>query len=408
MDRTETLNTHPCRWEGKFVVLGVTGSIAAYKSAELVRRIQDQGAEVQVVMTKTATRLMSPETLKYLSGRKVLTELMEDDQSWTIGHISLADKADAYLVAPATANIIAKMAYGLADDLLSSTLLASKKPLIVAPAMNDNMYSHPATQENLETLHRRGTIIVSPGEGYLACGKIGTGRLADIPDILGALDYVLHPDKSLAGKKVLVSAGPTREAIDPVRYLSNHSSGKMGYAIAEAAYNLGANVTLVSGPVSLRPPYGVHTVPVISAAEMAEALLDRFDDSDIVVMAAAVADYRPSESSAHKIKKTDQPQDIPLTPTLDILKEMGQRKSRQVLVGFAAETDNLLQYAQSKIDAKNLDFMVANDVSQPGIGFGSDKNTVTFITKSGVLETWGPAPKWAVAERLFHHLNILG
>jgi len=401
-----TQDPYPLPWEGKFVVLGVSGSIAAYKSAEILRRCQDMGAQIQVAMTHTGAKMMSPETLQRLSGRKVLIELFEDNQEWQIGHIGLSDKADAFLIAPATANIIAKMAHGIADDFLTSTLLATRKPIVIAPAMNDGMWENPATQANLATLRERGIRIVSPAEGYLACGRVGTGRLAEIPDILGALGEALQPKKDYQGKKILISAGPTREYLDPVRFISNPSSGKMGYALAREAYERGAEVTLVSGPTNLRPPYGVKTIYAESADEMAQALLKYYPDADIVIMAAAVSDFKAAAIAKDKIKKRESSLELKLAPCPDILREMGKKKTHQLLVGFAAETKDLKTYAQLKIKEKNLDYIVANDVSKPGIGFGSDQNAILLFSKGKkTAKSIGPIPKWAIAKSLLDNFS---
>jgi phosphopantothenoylcysteine decarboxylase/phosphopantothenate--cysteine ligase len=401
MDQTQKIIK---RWEGKFIVLGVTGSIAAYKSAEILRRIQDDGGEVQVVMTKTATRLMSPETLRELSGHRVLVDLFDDEDTWQIGHISLSDRADALLIAPATANLIAKIAHGLADDLLTSTVLAFRKPILLAPAMNDAMWTNPITQENLLKLKKRGIIIVPPGEGYLACKRIGTGRLADIPDILGGVGYALEPRKDLAGKRFLISAGPTQEPMDPVRYLTNPSTGKMGYALAQAAYERGADVTLVTGPTLLRIPFGVRGIPVRTADEMATAIFEYTPGTDVIIMTAAVADFKPAHYSQQKIKKSGKPDSLKLEPTVDILKELGTRKKNKILVGFAAETQDLTKHAIKKINDKNLDMIVVNDVSRPEIGFGSDQNAVTLITKSGGEENLSIRSKYEISELILDRI----
>ena len=401
MDQTQKIIK---RWEGKFIVLGVTGSIAAYKSAEILRRIQDDGGEVQVVMTKTATRLMSPETLRELSGHRVLVDLFDDEDTWQIGHISLSARADALLIAPATANLIAKIAHGLADDLLTSTVLAFRKPILIAPAMNDAMWTNPITQENLLKLKKRGIIIVPPGEGYLACKRIGTGRLADIPDILGGVGYALEPRKDLAGKRFLISAGPTQEPMDPVRYLTNPSTGKMGYALAQAAYERGAEVTLVTGPTLLRIPFGVRGIPVRTADEMATAIFEYTPGTDVIIMTAAVADFKPAHYSQQKIKKSGKPDSLKLEPTVDILKELGTRKKNKILVGFAAETQDLTKHAIKKINDKNLDMIVVNDVSRPEIGFGSDQNAVTLITKSGGEENLSIRSKYEISELILDRI----
>jgi phosphopantothenoylcysteine decarboxylase / phosphopantothenate---cysteine ligase len=368
--------------EGRTIVVALTGGIACYKAVEVVRQLRQAGAAVRVVMTANAQEFVTPLTLQALSGQAVATDTFDLTQESEIGHIRIADTADAVVVAPATANAIAKFAHGLADDLLSTILLAVRAPVIVAPAMNVHMWEHPATQENVRCLTGRGIRIVGPATGSLACGYEGPGRFAEPADIVEAVATALTP-QDLTGEHVLVSAGPTREPVDPVRYLSNHSSGKMGYAIAQVARRRGATVTLVTGPTSLAPPAGVRVVAVGTAAEMARAIEQGFDLATVVVMAAAVADYRPSQAAARKIKKTAATTTLELERTKDILAALGRRKARRVVVGFAAETHDVLAEARRKLLAKGADLIVANDVTAPGAGFGSDTNVVHLVDATG-------------------------
>lgn len=369
----------------KTIVLGVSGGIAAYKAAELVRLLVKQGAAVHVIMTRAATEFVTPLTFQTLSANPVHTELFGLIEERDIGHISLADRADLFVVAPATANLIGKIAAGIADDLLSTTIMATKAPVLLAPAMNTNMYLNPVYRENEEKLRRHGYLFAGPVSGQLACGWEGEGKLQDPAIILEEAICALSP-KDLDGEQVLVTAGPTREELDPVRYLSNHSSGKMGYAIAVAARRRGARVTLVTGPVCLEEPPGIETIRVVSAAEMREAVLGRFEASTIVVKAAAVADYRPETRAATKIKKSGGNMDVRLAKTHDILAEIGRRKTSQVIVGFAAETGDLAGNASRKMEEKNLDMIVANDVTREGAGFAVDTNIVKLISRDGRVE----------------------
>jgi phosphopantothenoylcysteine decarboxylase/phosphopantothenate--cysteine ligase len=373
------------------ICIGVGGGIAAYKSAELVRRLQERGFEVQVVMTRAACEFITPLTLASLSGRKVITSLFDGPAGVAnidsaIEHIAVAQTIDLLVIAPATADLLAKMARGHADDFLTTLHLATHAPLVLAPAMNVNMWTHPATQENLAILKARGARIVEPGEGYLACGMTGAGRLAETDAIVAAVLETLDAStatKSLDGRTVLITAGPTQEDIDPVRYITNRSSGRMGYALASAAAHRGAHVVLVSGPTALDAPQGVEMVPVRSAADMTEAVLNRVDSADIVIMAAAVADYRPAQRASQKIKKHQGPLLIELESTHDILKEIGRRAGSRFLVGFAAETENLIENARKKLNAKNLDMIVANDVSGADTGFDSDFNAAVVLSRDG-------------------------
>lgn len=366
------------------VVLGVTGSIAAYKAAELCSRFGKLGYEVYVVMTRAATAFVTPLTFETITGHPVAVELLSRDIPHEIEHISLARRADVFLVAPASANLLGKYANGVADDLLTTTLLATGAPVVIAPAMNTQMYLHAAVQHNMETLRQRGVVFVEPASGRLACGEEGQGRLAEIDDIVSAVQSQLHA-KDLDGLRMLVSAGPTHEAIDPVRFLSNHSSGKMGYAIAQAAALRGAQVTLVSGPTHLPPPSGVALIPVTSAREMCEAMVSCFDACDIVIKAAAPADFAPVTQAEHKLKKTDMGEKtaIELERTPDILQQLSMRRAKQRIIGFAAETRDVNSYARDKLQRKGLDMIVANDVTMQGAGFGCDTNIVTFITADG-------------------------
>lgn len=371
------------------ITLGVTGGVAAYKSAELVRRLQTEGHTVQVVMTRAAREFITPLTFAALSGQKVITDLFPGGESGdpnlesAIEHIAVAQRTDLLLVAPATADMLAKFARGLADDFLSTLYLASTAPVVVAPAMNVNMWQHAATQENLATLRNRGVRIVEPGEGYLACGMTGPGRLAAQEEILQAVREIAEAQHDLAEETVLVTAGPTCEDLDPVRYLTNRSSGKMGYAVAEAAAQRGAKVILVSGPTALETPEGIERVEVRTAEEMLRAVKPRFAKATIAVFAAAVADYRPAAAATAKIKRTNEALTIQLEPNPDILATVAREKGEQVVVGFAAETDHLAENARKKLDEKNADLMVANDVTAEGAGFDVDTNIVTIFSRDG-------------------------
>jgi phosphopantothenoylcysteine decarboxylase / phosphopantothenate---cysteine ligase len=370
------------------ITLGVTGGVAAYKAAELVRRLQQDGFTVQVVMTRSAREFITPLTFAALTGQKVITDLFaesggEPNLESAIEHIAVAQRTDLLLVAPATADILAKFARGIADDFLTTLYLASTAPVVVAPAMNVNMWNHAATQENVEMLRARGVKIVDPDEGYLACGMTGAGRLAGQEAIVAAVHEALHAVRDLAGEKVLVTAGPTRENVDPVRYLTNRSSGKMGYAVAEAAARRGAHVILVSGPTSLEAPAGVERIGVQSAEEMHHAVLEKVADCSIAIFAAAVADYRPAEPTAQKIKRNSESTTIALEPTPDILASVARDKGQRFIVGFAAETDHVAENARKKLAAKNVDLMVANDVTAEGAGFDHDTNVVTLLARDG-------------------------
>lgn len=368
--------------KGKTVVLGITGSIAAYKAAEIVRRLVEEGAIVKAAMTRASTRFISPLTLQTLTNQPVATSLFEERIIHPLYHISLAEEADVILVAPASANFIAKVCHGIADDLLTTTVLAAKGPVLVAPAMNSRMYQNPITQENLSRLREREFRIIGPATGKLAEGE-GIGRLADIKDIISAVKEELAKTEDLKGKVFVVTAGGTRERIDDVRFIGNRSSGKMGYALAEEAFSRGATVVLIGAPTTLVPPAGVESLSVTSAEEMKEAVLKKFKKADAVVMAAAVSDFRVTKPIKGKIKRSQGLKSLDLTPTQDILSEMGKKKRGQVLVGFAAEAENLVTNATAKLKAKNLDLIVGNDITKPDIGFGSDYNQVIMIDSTG-------------------------
>ena len=392
---------------GKRVLLGVSGSIAAYKAVEVLRELTRRGAEVRVAMTAAAERFVVPLTFATLSHQPVLTDLYTLDYGREIAHVAAPGRAHLLLVAPATANLIAKFAHGQADDFVTNIYLAATCPVLLAPAMDADMYRHPAVQENLETLRRRGVRIVGPASGELASGLVGPGRLSEPAEIVAAAEAVLLARQDLAGQVVLVTAGPTREPLDPVRYLSNHSSGRMGFAVAEAARDRGARVILVAGPTELAPPAGVEVVRVTTAEEMRAAVMDRFREATVVVKAAAVADYRPAQARPHKLKKQEAALRLDLEPTPDILGELGKRKEGQVLVGFAAETDEVVANARDKLAKKNLDLIVANDVGAPGAGFGVETNRVTILDRAGAAEALPVLPKREVAERILDRVVAL-
>ena len=373
--------------KGKTIVLGVTGGIACYKAAALASLLVKQHADVQAVMTENATRFITPITFEQLTGNKALTDTFDRNFQHKVEHIALAQRADMVLIAPATANVIAKLAHGLADDMLTTTVLACTCPKAVAPAMNTNMYENPVTQDNLQLLRHYGWEVVEPASGPLACGTEGKGRLPEPEQLLETCLHTLAHEKDLAGKRVLVTAGPTREALDPVRYLTNHSSGKMGYAVAKAASRRGAEVTLVSGPTALPRPQYMEVVDVVSAQDMFEAVTARAPEMDIVIKAAAVADYRPASVADNKIKKKDGDFSIPLERTQDILGTLGANKpAGQFLCGFSMETENMLENSRAKLTKKNLDMIAANNVKVEGAGFGVETNVLTLITPDGVQE----------------------
>jgi phosphopantothenoylcysteine decarboxylase/phosphopantothenate--cysteine ligase len=390
------------------VALGVSGGIAAYKAAEIVRLLQERGVQVQVIMTRAAQEFVRPLTFAALSGQKVITEMfagenVEPNIDSAVEHIAVAQSIDALLVAPATADLLAKFAQGIASDFMTTLYLATTAPVVVAPAMNVNMWNHPATRTNVEILKARGVRVVEPDEGYLACGMTGPGRLSENEAIIAATMEALGASQDLAGETVLITAGPTREKIDPVRYLTNRSSGRMGYALAEAALRRGARTLLISGPTSLTPPGAAEVTRVESAEEMRQAVLKFLPGATIVIKTAAVSDYRPKSPASQKIKRTG-PMSLDLEPTVDILAEVARHKQTQIarpqiVVGFAAETENVLENARKKLASKSLDAIVVNDVSQEGIGFDSERNAVTIITHGEVVEV-PETTKWEVAQRV--------
>ena len=397
--------------DGKNIVVGVSGGIAAYKAVELVSRLKKAGATVYVIMTKAATEFVTPLTFRELSGNPVAVDLWSEVKHWNVEHIALASTADLFVVAPATANIIGKVANGIADDMLSTTIMATQAPVIMAPAMNTNMYNNPLVQQNIAKLTALGYSFIEPASGMLACGVEGQGRL---PEPACIVDFMkkqfanpANPveKNDLAGRKVIVTAGGTREPLDPVRYIGNRSSGKMGYALAEAAKARGAQVTLISGPTKLKPPEGVAYVSVETAAEMRQAVLADYQVADIVIKAAAVADYKPQQVALQKIKKAGDTLTLVLEKNPDILLELGQRKDQQILVGFAAETESLLEHAGDKLMKKNLDMIVANDVTQAGAGFNTDTNIVKLLYRDGRIEEIAQMTKRELADVIFDKIQ---
>ena len=386
------------------IILGVTGCIGAYKSAVVLRLLQKEGFQILPVMTQSAQQFIAPLTLEKLSGHKVVSDLFSD-HTVQIEHIRLARESHLLLVAPATANILAKFAQGIADDFLSTLYLSTVTPVIVAPAMNVEMWHHTATEKNLEILRERGVVVVEPGSGYLACGEEGEGRLAEPEQILVAVLNTFKREKSLLGKRVLITAGPTIEDLDPVRFISNRSSGKMGYALAGEAQSRGAQVVLVSGPTQLEPPEGVNLVRVRSASEMAQAVFQHFARSDVVVMAAAVSDFTPANISSEKIKKKDAKPVLHLEKTVDILGELGKQKEWQFVVGFAAESEDVRENARKKLQEKGLDLIVGNDISQQDQGFQADINQVIIVDSDGKEEEFPPLPKREVARILWDKIE---
>ncbi|MBS3994374.1 MAG: bifunctional phosphopantothenoylcysteine decarboxylase/phosphopantothenate--cysteine ligase CoaBC [Alkaliphilus sp.] len=383
----------------KSVVIGVTGGIAAYKAVDVVSRLKKNNYNVNVIMTKAAQKFVSPLTFQSISMNYVVTDMFEEAKTWEVEHIALAKKADLFVIVPATANIIGKIANGIADDMLSTTVMATRAPVLFAPAMNTNMFCNTIVQENIFKLKRVGYHFVEPSEGRLACGDFGMGKLADPEIIVLEAEKLLNVGNDLVGKKILITAGPTREPIDPVRYITNYSSGKMGYAVAEASAKRGAEVILISGPTALKRPLGVTVIDVITTNDMYEAVLQNYKWADIIIKAAAVSDYRPESIAQNKIKKLNEDMSIKLTKNPDILKELGKIKNKnQILIGFAAETQSLINNASVKMENKNLDFIVANDVTREGAGFDSDTNIVTIIDKNENIRHFDKMSKLELAD----------
>jgi phosphopantothenoylcysteine decarboxylase/phosphopantothenate--cysteine ligase len=393
------------------IVLGVTGGIAAYKAAEIARLLIRNGHEVTAVLTRSAEEFIRPLTFASLTGRKAISDMFssaspEATLSSAVEHIGVAQENDLLLVAPATANSLAKFAQGIADDFLSTLYLAFRGPVVLAPAMNNNMWEHPATRANLETLRSRGHSIVDPDDGFLACGTIGPGRLAENDKIIAAVEAAVH-SRDFAGETVLITAGPTQEPLDPVRYFSNRSSGRMGYSLAEAAFTRGAKVILVSGPVHISPPHGAEVIPVITAQQMRDAVFAQIDRATMIIKCAAVADYRPATVAPEKIKKATASLCIPLEPTSDILAELGAKRGSRLLIGFAAETGDLRAAARHKLESKHCDMIVANEVGKPGTGFESDANEVLIALRGGEFVEVPRAPKRVVADRILDEIRKL-
>jgi phosphopantothenoylcysteine decarboxylase / phosphopantothenate---cysteine ligase len=395
--------------KNKKILLCVTGGIAVYKAVALTSKLIQAGADVKVILSSSAIKFVTPLSFQALSRNYVYTDTFEEHNPKVIAHIDLADWADIIIVAPATANIIGKLANGIADDMITTTLLATTAPVWIAPAMNVHMYDHPAVKNNINTLYEMGYSFIEPSEGFLACGYVGKGRLEEPDKIVEVLSRFFYVSKNtnLKDKKIIVTAGPTREKIDPVRFITNHSSGKMGFAIAEEAEKLGAEVFLISGPVNLLPPRGVHLVQVESAEDMFDAVVERFNDADVVIKTAAVADYRPKNPSNHKVKKQQGDQSLELERTKDILLELGKKKENQILVGFAAETNNVEGYAKGKLLKKNADIIVANNVLNEGAGFGTDTNIVTIFKKNGEHVSLPIMSKNDVAKHLLAEISKL-
>ena len=390
----------------KTVVLGVSGGIACYKAVELVRLLVRHGFTVQVIMTRGATEFVTPLTFQTLSGRSVATETLSLTQESEIGHINLADQADLFVIAPATANVIGKIAAGIADDLLTTVVMVTQAPVLIAPSMNIHMYENPILQENIHKLKGLGFHFMEPAEGYLACGYEGKGRLPEPQDIVEEIQRLLKK-KDLAGERLLITAGPNHEPLDPVRYISNRSSGKMGYALARQAVRRGAEVTLISGPTSLTPPAGVRLILVLTAADMRQAVLKEFPSATSVLMAAAVADYHPEKFTAKKIKRGEASIQLKLTPNPDILGELGMKKNGQILIGFAAETEALVANAKNKLRKKNLDLIVANNVTEEGSGFDGDTNVATLLDRKGTVHSLPLMSKDDLADRIYDYLLTL-
>lgn len=393
---------------GKKIVVGVCGGIAAYKVVDLVSRLRKLGADIQVIMTKNACQFVTPLTFRSLSNNPVITDMWDEPKEWDVQHISVANRADLFIIAPATANVIGKIANGIADDMLTTTVMATKAPVFFIPAMNTNMYENPITQQNISKLQALGYKFMEPDVGTMAeRGVYGKGRLPEPPQIVDEVTKLFFGEQDFKGKRLLITAGPTREAIDPVRYISNHSSGKMGYAVAKAAAARGAEVTLVSGPVSVKPPEGVKLINVDSAVEMRNAVIDNFENNDAFLLVAAVADFRVKEQSTQKIKKKSDTLELTLVKNPDIAEELGRIKGDKKLVGFCAETENLVENAMGKVLRKNFDFIVANDVTMEGAGFGTDTNIVKFIGKDGIIEDLPKISKDEVANKILDTLKKL-
>ncbi|MDI9475828.1 MAG: bifunctional phosphopantothenoylcysteine decarboxylase/phosphopantothenate--cysteine ligase CoaBC [Natronincolaceae bacterium] len=386
--------------EGINILLGVTGGIAAYKACDIVSNLKKLKANIDVIMTKSATEMIRPNTFRALSRNAVITDTFNTPRYRDIEHISLAQKAHVLLVAPATANIIGKVAGGIADDMLSTTIMASTAKVIFAPAMNTKMYENEIVQQNIKKLISLGYLFIEPASGRLACGDTGTGRLADTNKIIEFIIATVKPNRDFEGIKILVTAGPTRESIDSVRFISNYSTGKMGYSIAEAGFSRGAQVTLISGPTNLRPPTGVRLIKINTALEMYNAVMNNFEEQNIIIKSAAVADYRPETVSTCKIKKVEGNLNLTLVRTPDILGELGRMKGDRILVGFAAESDNVIENAKDKVLKKNLDFIVANDITEEGAGFGTDTNIVTIIDRNNNIEKIEKSDKIDIAHRI--------
>ncbi|NLM43293.1 MAG: bifunctional phosphopantothenoylcysteine decarboxylase/phosphopantothenate--cysteine ligase CoaBC [Clostridiales bacterium] len=390
--------------KNKNIVLGVTGGIAAYKACDLVSRLVKAEANVDVIMTQNATKFINPLTFQSLSSNQVIVDMFKEPKYWEIQHISLAKKADLFIIAPATANIIGKIANGIADDMLTTTVMATKAPVVFAPAMNCNMYENPILQSNIERLKALGYKFIEPSKGRLACGDMGIGKMAE-PDVIESyINSMLDRKKDFAGKTIIVTAGPTREAIDPVRYISNHSTGKMGYAIAQKAMARGAKVYLISGPTILKAPEGVQLISVNSAKDMQKRIMEHYDEANIVIMSAAVADYAPAISHQQKMKKDNEKLSIELVKNPDILYELGKIKGDKILVGFAMETQDLIENAKEKVIKKNLDFIVANDLYTEGAGFGTDTNVVKIIDRKGNVDSLPKMTKLDLADLILDRI----
>ncbi|MCU9813731.1 MULTISPECIES: bifunctional phosphopantothenoylcysteine decarboxylase/phosphopantothenate--cysteine ligase CoaBC [Paraclostridium] len=392
----------------KTVVIGVCGGIAVYKACDLVSKLKKTGVNVHVIMTKSATEFVAPLTFQTLSQNYVVEDMFESPKTWDVEHISLAKKADVFVLAPATANVIGKVANGIADDMLTTTIMATKAKVLIAPAMNTNMYENPVVQRNIQTLKDLDYKFVEPESGRLACGDIGSGKLASVDTIFNSIIELLEIKKDLEGTSMIITAGPTVESIDPVRYITNRSTGKMGYSIAKKAIERGADVTLVSGPTNIVPPQNLKKfIQIESAEDMYNAVLENMDENQVIIKSAAVADYRPKEYSDNKIKKSDDDLSIRLDRTKDIALELGKIKNNKILVGFAAETNDLLENAKNKIQKKNLDFIVANDLTQDGAGFGVDTNIVKVIDREGVVQEHPKMKKEEVADVILDKIKTL-